>query len=65
MVGFFNKIELSDNKYQTNRAARGERYKGKFLFPMKDFVWFGTYRQSIYFMSTRFWRDNIDGVRVS
>ena len=34
-----------------------------FIF-MKDIVSFGTYRQSIYFMYTRFLKENIDGVRV-
>ena len=31
---------------------------------MKDFVSFGTDHQSMYFMSTRFLRDKINGVRV-
>ena len=32
-----NKLELSDQKYQTNGNIRGENYNGKLLFPMKDF----------------------------
>ena len=35
MVNFLNKIQLSDQKYQTNRNIREKNYKGKFLFPMK------------------------------
>ena len=35
---FLNKLKLSDQKYQTNGNVRDENYRGKFLFPMKDFV---------------------------
>ena len=35
MVGFFNKLELSYQKYQTNGTLRDDNYKGKLLFPMK------------------------------
>ena len=42
MVDFFNKLELIDQKYQTNGTIIGESYKGKLLFTMKDFVSFGT-----------------------
>ena len=45
MVDFVNKIEFSDNKYQTNGTVRDEKYKGKFLFTMKYFVSFGKYHQ--------------------
>ena len=41
-----------------------EIYKGKFVFPMKVFVSFGTDRQSMYFMSTGFLKGKINGVRV-
>ena len=41
-----------------------EIYKGKFVFPMKVFVSFGTDCQSMYFMSTRFLKGNMNGVRV-
>ena len=51
MVYFVNKLELSDQKYHTNANVRYEYYKEKFLFPMKDFVSFGTDFQSMYFMS--------------
>ena len=61
MVDFVNKLELSGQKYQTNTIVRNENYNGKFLFPMKDFVSFVTYSQSIYFMSTRFLKYKIDG----
>ena len=59
-----NKLELSDQKYQTNGNVRYENYKGKFLLPMKDFVLSGTGFQSMYFMSTIFLKDNIYGFRV-
>ena len=53
MIDLANKLKLGDQKH-TNGNIRYENYKGKFLFPMKYFVSFGTYCQSIYFMSTRF-----------
>ena len=43
---------------------RDESYKGKFLFTMKDFVSFGTDNQSMYFISTIFLKDKINGVLV-
>ena len=64
MVGFFYKLYLSDQNYHTNVNVRGEHYKGKLLFPMKDFFSFVTDLQSMYFMSTRFVRYNINGVLV-
>ena len=45
MVDFVNKIEVSDQKYQTNGNVRDENYNVKFLFNMKDFVSFSTDRQ--------------------
>ena len=39
----------------------GKKYKGKFFSPMKDFVSTRIDHQSMYFMSTRFFKDNIDG----
>ena len=44
MVNFVNKLELNYQQYQTNRNLRDGNYKGKFVFPMKDFVLFGKYR---------------------
>ena len=41
-----------------------EKYKGKFLFTMKDFVSFRKYDHSIYFISIIFLKDMIDGVCV-
>ena len=64
MVGFVNKLDFSDQKYQTNGNLRDENYNGNFLFPINDFVSFGTYRQSMYFMSTRFLKDKINGLCV-
>ena len=64
MFEFVNKLELYDHKYQTYRTVKDEKYKEKFLFTIKYFVSFGTGRQPIYFMSTRFLKDKIDGVRV-
>ena len=42
MVDFVNKLDTSDQKYQTNENERDENYKGKLSYPMKDFVSFGT-----------------------
>ena len=64
MVDFVNKLELSDQKYQTNGNVIYENYKGKFLFPMKYFLSFGTNHQPIYLITTRFLKDKIYGVRV-
>ena len=64
MVDFLNKLDLSYQKYQANGNVRRKHYKGKLLFPMKGFVPFGTDHQSMYFMSTRFLKDHINGVHV-
>ena len=61
MIDVVNKPELSDEKYQTYGNVRDEHYNGnlryenfkeRFLFPMKDFVSFGTDLQSMNFIST-------------
>ena len=65
MVNFLNKLELIDQKYQTNGNVRDGNYNGNFLFPMRDFVSFGTDCQSMYFMSTEFLRDNINGFCIT
>ena len=54
MVDFVNKLELIDQKYQTNVNLRYKNYKGNILFTMEEFVSFGTDCQSTYLMSTRF-----------
>ena len=64
MVDFMNKLEFIHQKYQTNVNGRDENYNGKFLFPMKEFVSFGTDHQLMYFMSIRFLKYEINGVRV-
>ena len=60
-----NKLELSDQKYQKNGNVRDEKYKGKLLFPIKDFVLISTDLQSMHFMSTRWIKDNINGFYVT
>ena len=47
MVDFTNKIDLCDQKYQNNGNVRDENYNLTFIFPIKDFVSFGTDRQSM------------------
>ena len=37
MVDFVNKLDLNDNKYQTNGIVRYESYKGKFILLIKYF----------------------------
>ena len=64
MVGFVNKIDLSDKKYQSNGIVRDDIYKGKFLFPMNYFMSFWIDCQSMYFMSTIFFKYKLDGIRV-
>ena len=49
MIGFVNLWELNYHKYQTNGTVRDENYNGKFVFPMKDFMSFGKYSQSMFF----------------
>ena len=58
MVGFVNKLQLSDQQYQTDGNVRDLNYNGKFLFPMKYFVSFDTDHHSMYFMSIIFLKDN-------
>ena len=43
MVYFVNKLELSDQKHQTNGNIRDENYKWNFLFAINYFILFGTY----------------------
>ena len=64
VLDFVNKLEWSSQKYQANVNVWDEKYKGKFLFPMKEFLLLGTYLNSIYFMSTIFLKDDINGVRI-
>ena len=64
MVDFVNKIEFSDQKYHTNGNVRDEHYNEKFLFPMNYFVPLITDCQSMYFISTRFLKYNINGFRA-
>ena len=52
------------SKNQTNGNESDGNYKGSFLFPMNDFVSFGTYCQSMYFMSTRLSKEKNNGIRV-
>ena len=33
-IGFFNKLELNNQKYHQNRTTREKHYKVKFLFPI-------------------------------
>ena len=40
-MDFVKKLELSDQKYQTNGNLEDEKYVGKLLFLMKDFVPYG------------------------
>ena len=47
MVGFMNKLELGYQKYKTNGNVRAKKYKGKLLFPIKDFFSFSTDRNSM------------------
>ena len=65
MVDFVNKLDTSDQNYQTNENVRDENYNRKFLFPMKDFVAFRTDFQSMYFMSIILLKYNINGFRVT
>ena len=64
MMDCLNKLDLSDQNYQTNEIVRDQSYKGKFLFTMKDFVFFRIDYQSMYFLTTRLLKDNINGVHV-
>ena len=64
IIDFVNKLEFSDQTYKTNGNVRGGHYKGNLLFYMKDFMSIGTDCQPMYFMSTIFLKDIIDGVHV-
>ena len=54
VVDFLNKPELNDQNYQNNVNVKDDNYNGKFLFPLKNFLSFGTEIQSMYFMSIIF-----------
>ena len=47
MVYFVNELYFNGQKYQTNVTVRDEIYEGSLLFPMKYFLSFITYRQSM------------------
>ena len=64
-MNIFNKLELSGQKYYTNENLIDEHYKEKLLFSMRYSVSFGTDCFSTRFMSTRFLKDKIYGVRVT
>ena len=63
-MNFMNKLELNDRNYRTNGNIRDKNCKGTFLFTIKRFVSFGSYCKSMYFMSTRFLKENIHVVCV-
>ena len=65
MVDTVNRVKLNDRKYQNNLKVRYESYNGKLLFPMKDIVPFGMDCKQMYFMSTKFLKDKINGVHVT
>ena len=65
MVHFVNKIEFNDQKCQINGTVIDNNYKGEFLFAMKEFVTFITYRQSMFYMSSILLKLKINGVYVS
>ena len=65
MVDFVNKLEVSGQKYQTNGNIRDEKYNGNFLFPIKYFLSFDTDCPSMYFMSTIFLKEKVNGVCVT
>ena len=64
MVVFVTKLELSDQKYQTIGNVRDENHKENFLLPLKDFVSFSTDLMSMYLMSTRLLKDNMNEKRI-
>ena len=45
MVDFVNKLELSDQKYQTDGNITDGNNNRRFLFPVKNLVSFGTYHR--------------------
>ena len=64
MIYFDNILELHAHKYKSNGNLREGNYKENFLFSVNDFVSFGTYNQSMLFMSNIFLKDNIYGFHV-
>ena len=64
MVGFVNKLQFRGNKHKTNVTVIYGNYEEKSLFPMKEFWSFGEDIQSIFFMSTIFFKYNIYEFRV-
>ena len=64
MVDFMNKLDINDEKHQSNGNVRDNNYKSRLLFPIKYFVLFRTNSQSIYLMSNRLLKYKIDEVRA-
>ena len=64
VIEFVSLLKLNCRKYQTNVIVREGNYDGKFLFIVREFVVFRTYHQSMFCMSIRFSKDNIDGFRM-
>ena len=61
---FLNKLDYNYNKYQPNITVKGDVYKVKLLFPLKNFVSFGTDHHSIFLMSNIFLSEKVDGILV-
>ena len=57
MIEFVNILELKYLNYQTNVNLRYKDYRVKLLFNMKDFLSFGTYCQSMFYIKT--WIDDM------
>ena len=60
MVDFMNTLDLNDQKYETNGNVRDENHNEKFLLTMEDVLSFNIDCLSVYCMSTRFLKDNIN-----
>ena len=59
MVGFVYRLESNDQRFQTNGTVRANNYKKMLLFPMRDFVSFGTYHQQVFYILNRFFKNNL------
>ena len=64
MMNFVNKLDLSDQKYQTDENIKYENYKEKLIFTIKGFLSSVTDCQSINIMLDISFKENIDGVHV-
>ena len=62
MISFVNILEFNNNIYQINVNVKNNNCRGKFLFRIRDQVYFGTDCQSVFYMPNKLFKILIYGV---